>query len=633
MNSGSESPVERDQREQSLVGGSRDYAIYMLDPGGHVLSWNAGAQRCKGYAADEIIRRHFSQFFTEEDRAAGLPAQALATALSDGKFESECWRVRKDGSRFRANVVLAPIHDQAGALVGFAKITRDVSDRREAEHALRESEQRFRILINGISDYAVYMLSPGGEVTNWNLGAERIKGFSADEVVGSHFSRFYTPEDRENGMPAASLAIAASEGRFETEGWRMRKDGTRFWANVVIDAIRDEEGELVGFAKITRDVTEKREASEALARANAALFHSQKMQAIGQLTGGVAHDFNNLLSVLSSGLDVLSMSQGRADPQLVEMMRRAVQRGANLTQQLLSFARKQPLKAENHDINSLLEGFESVLRRAVDDSILFAIELEAGVGTVSLDSQRFEAAVLNLVVNSRDAMPQGGRLLLKTRIAELADQEVGSLPAGRYAQLLVVDTGQGMPPEVLQRAIEPFFTTKEIGRGTGLGLSQVHGFITQSGGDMVINSEPGQGTRVGIYLPVVESREAEPARGARAERVLVVEDEPELLALAASLFRSIGYEVMTASNGADAKLIIERDADAVDIVFSDVVMPNVSGVQLAGWLRDNHPRIKVVLTSGYAQPALLSDYRSIEEFAFVDKPYRLADLARALRTL
>src|SRR5207342_2472420 len=297
-----------DERVRILVAGIRDFAIYLLASTGHVASWNAGAERFKGYSASEIIGHHYSEFFTPEDREAGLPEKALRTALAEGKFESEGWRVRKDGTRFWASVVIDRIHDERGEVIGFAKITRDVTDRRKTEEALRESEQRFRMLVNGISDYAIYMLSPTGTVTNWNLGAQRIKGYQADEVVGSHFSRFYCPEDQAAGMPARSLAIAAGEGRFETEGWRMRKDGTRFWASVVIDAIRDADGMLVGFAKITRDVTEKREAAEALQRANSALFQSQKLQAIGQLTGGVAHDFNNLLSVLSSGLDVMAMS-------------------------------------------------------------------------------------------------------------------------------------------------------------------------------------------------------------------------------------------------------------------------------------------------------------------------------------
>jgi PAS domain S-box-containing protein len=621
-----------DQRLQLLVAGIRDYAIYLLDPEGRVASWNAGAERFKGYTTDEILGEHFSRFYSDEDRAAGLPEAALATALAEGKFESEGWSVRKDGTRLWASVVIDRLEDEHGKLLGFAKITRDVTERREAQEKLRESEQVFTMLVNSISDYAIYMLSPHGEVTNWNLGAERIKGYRAEEIVGSHFSRFYTPEDQAEGKPSRALAIAAAEGRYDSEGWRVRKDGSRFWANVVIDAIHDDEGRLVGFAKITRDVTEKREAAEALKRANAALFQSQKMQAIGQLTGGIAHDFNNLLSVISSGIDVLGMTGGRPDPSLVDTMRRAVQRGSNLTQQLLAFARKQPLKPQNCDVNALLNGFESVLRRAVSTNIAFTIELDADMGTVSLDPQRFEAAILNLVVNARDAMPHGGKLLLKTGMVELREHEVGTLPPGRYAQVLVVDNGEGMDADTLQRAVEPFFTTKDVGRGTGLGLSQVHGFITQSGGDVVINSTPGEGTLVGIYLPLVDLPARSAPRTLASERVLVVEDEPELLALASSLFRSIGYDVLTASNGADAQLIIERDPAAVDILFTDVVMPGMSGVQLAQWLKETHPRIRVVLTSGYPQLELASDYERIAEYVFVDKPYRLPDLARALRT-
>jgi CheY-like chemotaxis protein len=327
------------------------------------------------------------------------------------------------------------------------------------------------------------------------------------------------------------------------------------------------------------------------------------------------------------------MSDGRADKQLIETMRRAVQRGSGLTGQLLDFARKQPLKPDPCNINKLVSGFEAVLRRAVDSGIAFAIELEPGMGTVSIDPQRFEAAVLNLVVNARDAMPNGGKLLLKTGVVELGEGEVGALPAGRYARLLVVDNGQGMDAETLRRAVEPFFTTKDVGRGTGLGLSQVHGFITQSGGDVTLNSKPGEGSVVGIYLPLIDVPARESSRVSPMERVLVVEDEPELLTLAASLFRSIGYEVLTASNGGDARLIIERDPSAVDILFSDVVMPGVSGVQLAQWVGEAHPRIKVVLTSGFPKAALAAEHERVEAFPFVGKPYRLSDLARAMRSL
>jgi PAS domain S-box-containing protein len=267
--------ISGDRSFQLLVAGVRDYAIFMLDPEGLIKTWNAGAQRFKGYAASEIIGQHFSRFYTENDRSASRPALALRTALDEGKFEDEGWRVRKDGSRFWASVVIDPIRDDAGKLIGFAKITRDITDRKAAQEALRESEERFRLLVQGVTDCAIYMLSPAGEITNWNSGAERIKGYTRGEILGKHFSQFYTKEDRASGMPDETLAVATAEGRFEREGWRVRKDGSRFWAHVVVDAIHDDAGTLVGFAKVTRDVTERKHAAETLERANAALFQSQ----------------------------------------------------------------------------------------------------------------------------------------------------------------------------------------------------------------------------------------------------------------------------------------------------------------------------------------------------------------------
>ncbi len=501
------------------------------------------------------------------------------------------------------------------------------------------AEQRLHFLVAGIRDYAIYLLDPSGLVSSWNAGAERFKGYTADEIIGRNFSCFFTPEDRASGLPQLALETALSEGKFESEGWRLRKDGARFWASVVIDVIHDDHGGLVGFAKITRDITERRDAlialresQDALQQANWALFQSQKMQAIGQLTGGIAHDFNNLLAVLSSGLDVLTLApEGVANPHLMETMRRAVSRGSTLTQQLLAFARKQPLKPENFNVNAMVAGFESVLRRAVPSTIEFSVDLGADAGTVSVDAQRFEAALLNLVVNARDAMGGTGVLLVRTGSVELGEQGVGALPAGNYARISVVDSGHGMAPDVLARAFEPFFTTKDIGRGTGLGLSQVYGFISQSGGDVQLESEPGQGTSVVILLPLVSGEPAEITDSEGVEKVLIVEDEPELLSLAASLFRSIGYDVLTASNGLDAARVLDRDSD-IDILFSDVIMPHMTGIELARWASEHHPHVKIVLTSGYAMPALSEEHGELSRYAFVNKPYRLAELAKALRS-
>ncbi|WP_229483700.1 hybrid sensor histidine kinase/response regulator [Massilia horti] len=620
-----------EQRFAYLIAGIRDYAIYMLDPNGYVSSWNAGAQRFKGYTAEEIVGQHFSRFYTEEERAAGEPARALSIAQAEGKYEAEGWRVRKDGTRFWANVVIDPIYDNRGELVGFAKVTRDVTESKKALDALRDSEQRFRLLVQGVTDYAIYMLSPEGLITNWNVGAERIKGYSYDEIIGQHFSRFYTDEDRAVGTPEHALQTAARVGRYESEGWRVRKDGTRFWAHVVVDAVRSEAGELVGFAKITRDLTEKKAAEEALAEANRALFQSQKMESIGQLTGGIAHDINNLLSVLASGLEVLTLRRkDSGDAKTFESMRRAIDRGATLTQQLLAFARQQPLRAEARNINRLISGFESVLRRAGNASIEFALDLDPHLHSAVLDSARFESALLNLVVNARDAMPLGGRLTVSTRNVTLAEREVGTLAAGTYAKVTVSDTGTGMPADVASRAFEPFFTTKEVGKGTGLGLSQVYGFIKQSGGEIVIDSVLGEGTAMSIYLPAVEQGGTAAPVNVN-ERVLIVEDEPDLIDVAASLFINMGYEVTTAASAQDAIKTLANQQ--IDILFTDVIMPDeMNGIELAAFTREHYPAVKVILASGYPLPALKMKHADLHDFAFVNKPYRLADLARALRT-
>ncbi|MBV8167713.1 MAG: PAS domain S-box protein, partial [Alphaproteobacteria bacterium] len=435
-----------EERNRLLVENVVDYAIFMLDPQGVVTNWNRGAQRIKGYRTDEIVGRHFSVFYTEADRAAGVPQRALETAAREGKFEVEAQRVRKDGSLFWANVVIDPIHDADGRLVGYAKVTRDITERVKAQAALRESEQRFRLLVNGVVDYALFMLDAHGVVTNWNPGAARIKGWRADEIVGRHFSVFYTPEDRAAGMPERALEIAAREGRFETEALRVRKDGTQFWANVVIDALRDDAGRVIGFAKITRDVTERVTAAQALEDARARLAQAQKMEAVGQLTGGIAHDFNNLLTAILGSISLALDDSVPVDPQLRPLLLtavRACERGAELTRSMLAFSRRQVLSPAVIDLNKTVGGMSELLRRTLGEAIGVQTVLAGGLWRANLDPNQLESAVLNLALNARDAMPGGGKLTIETANVYLdedyaAQQE--EVTAGQYVLVAVTDT-------------------------------------------------------------------------------------------------------------------------------------------------------------------------------------------------
>jgi PAS domain S-box-containing protein len=632
------------ERFHVLVNAVTDYAIYMLDPNGIIASWNSGAQRFKGYIESEIIGEHFSRFYTDEDRAADLPRRVLETAAREGKFEAEGWRVRKDGTQFWAHVVVDPIRDHDGNLLGFAKITRDLTERRKAEEALRESEQRFRLLVQGVTDYAIYMLDPEGYVSNWNAGAQRIKGYSENEIIGQHFSRFYTEEDLATGLPRRALETARREGRFEAEGWRVRKDGTRFWASVVIDPIHDDQKKLIGFAKITRDITERRDAQLALQEAQAALFQSQKMETIGQLTGGIAHDFNNLLTIIVNNLDFLTRNvTAPRETRLIESAQRAAERGAKLTQQLLAFSRRQPLQPTPVNPNTLIEDFETVLRRACGEIVRLKLSLPSRISTINVDAAQFEAALLNLVVNARDAMPEGGELAIAIGETEVGESraEAWSIPAGPYVVITVGDTGTGMTPEIAARVFEPFFTTKEIGKGTGLGLSQVYGFITQSGGHIEVDSTPGEGTKITMLLPAHgDGNEAgdedspetvQPSRDS-AGTVLIVEDEPAVLDVATEIFESLGYDVLTAHDAPSAIEVLERDV-SIDVLFSDVIMPNgMNGVELSRKAREMRPTIKVLLASGYPMSALPSEGLG-EGISFISKPYRWTELADRLRAL
>jgi PAS domain S-box-containing protein len=633
-------PVQRfeatssdDGRYRMLIEAVTDYAIYMLDVDGIVSSWNPGARRFKGYEASEIVGEHFSRFYTEADRASGLPQRALDTAAREGKFESEGWRVRKDGSQFWAYVVIDPIKNASGQVVGYAKITRDLTERRLAEEQLRQSEEQFKLLVQSVTDYAIYMLTPEGLVSSWNAGAQRIKGYRAEEIIGEHFSRFYTEPDRRAGAPQLALEMAVQDGRFEKEGWRIRKDGSKFIANVVIDPIHADDGTLLGFAKITRDITERRKSERELQETREALFQSQKMDAIGQLTGGVAHDFNNLLMAVLGSLELLR-KRLPDDPKtirLVDNAMHAAQRGAGLTQRMLAFARRQELNPVALDVANLVREMTDLLHSSLGATAQIRMEFASGLNKILADPNQLELAILNLAVNARDAMPKGGVIVISAKEETIAGAT--DLKDGRYVCLAVTDNGVGMDEATRRRALEPFFTTKGIGKGTGLGLSMVHGMIQQSGGKFVLRSSKGEGTTAELWLPVaagpdhVQTEAApKPLNGMEGPlRILAVDDDALVLLNTAAMLEDLGHTVLEATSARSALEIIRRE-DNIDLVITDQAMPHMTGSDLAAAIRMEKPDLPIILATGFAELPPGAD----EGLPKLSKPFLQHQLADAI---
>jgi PAS domain S-box-containing protein len=624
---------ESERRFRLLVEGVTDYAIYMIDPSGIVVNWNAGAERLKGYKAPEIVGEHFSRFYSREDRAAGLPARVLDIAAREGRYEAEGWRIRKDGSRFWALVVLDAIRGPDGALIGYGKITRDISERRAAQDALRESERQFRLLVEGVMDYALYMLDPNGVVTSWNGGAARIKGYTANEIIGQHFSRFYTEEDRATGRPSFALQTALKDGRFASEGWRMRKDGSLFWASVVIHPIRDEKGNLLGYAKITRDITERRDAQTALQEAQAQRNQAQKMEALGHLTGGVAHDFNNLLMIVSGQNQTLKRlvgdnPKGNRAAEAVEM---AVSRGASLTRQLLTFSRRQTLTPQVIDIPHHIEKFKTMLMGTMGGLHIVA-SIPPGIWPTKVDPNELGLSLLNLTINARDAMPNGGTITISAENATLKSEDTAAGIAGEFVALTIADTGTGIAPDVLPKIFDPFFTTKGAEKGSGLGLSQVHGFSHQSGGTVTITSRLGEGTQITLYLPRAANMPSEDAVSPGSENsgsgaVLLVEDNAEVAEVTCGMLQTLGYEVHVVTDASAGLAVIGQRR--FRFVISDIVMAGeMDGAGLARALRNSYPDLPVIRVTGYSNSALADG-----EFPLMRKPYDLAELGRTIRSV
>jgi two-component system cell cycle sensor histidine kinase/response regulator CckA len=542
------------------------------------------------------------------------------------------------------------------------------------EQAIRQSEERFRLVVDSLQDYAVFMMDPEGRVSSWNRGAERIGGWKQQEVIGELFGKFYVPEDREKGLPALALREAATESRYEEEGWRIRKDGSRFWANLVVTALMDDNGALVGFSAIIRDLTERKRAEEELTRLNAQLeerfaekaaelgqtigereklqaqlLQAQKMDGIGTLAGGIAHDMNNILNVISGYASLILQNPGNTEKveKGLEVIKETVDRGASLVRQLLASARRSELKFEQIQVNDVLEKLHGLLKQTFPKTVEVRLELDPALPSVIADSNLLHQAVLNLCLNARDAMPGGGTLQLITRrVAGAALRRIfQDASAKQYTCIAVKDTGVGMNAAIQSRIFEPFFTTKQQGEGTGLGLSVVYGIVTNHQGFIDVESEPDQGTTFRICLPIPKSREtaievteqAPVKDGTRpfgkGETILFAEDEARQLSLMQNFLQGKGYRILPAKDGAEAVEIFQCKKDEIGLVILDLGLPKLNGWEVFRKIKEIDPAVKAIFATGFMTPQIESQLALEEASTVIMKPYQLHEILEKISSV
>ena len=643
-----------------MVEAVEDYAIYLLDPDGIVVNWNSGASRIKGYESSEIVGRHFSEFFTLEDRAQGKPENALLVARSVGKFSEEGWRVRKDGTKFWASTLLTCIFEN-GKLFGYAKVTHDLTEQKRTEQVLLDfqSELEKRVAARTVALEAAcdelrrtrlrnetIVNSISAVIWRWDLSSHTYQavpswheyvGLDETEVQGFDWVNAVHPDDRDAVDKEFREALENGD-RFETKYRILRKKGEYRHISVHGTPMVNENGSVEEWVGICVDITDQKNLEEQLR-------HSQKIEAVGKLAGGIAHDFNNLLTVILSYGELLISSPAlhESERRMIGAMVESGERAADLTKQLLTFSRRSLVELKPIDVNAIVAEIESMLRRVIGEDIILQTIADPNIGLVYADAGQLGQVLMNLAVNSRDAMPAGGMLTIETKNVVLDDRYVNThveVERGQYVLLTISDTGFGMSPEVRSRVFEPFFTTKDIGEGTGLGLSVVHGIVKQFSGKIGAYSEVGLGTVFKIYLPVIN--DIQPAiekvstpknRRIGSETVLVVDDDQAVGEIAESSLKADGYTVLRANSGKEALQILESHSGVIDLLITDVVMPSMNGRDLAEIMLKKYPQLSILYLSGYTDDAVVRHGLLRAEVNFLQKPFTPLGLAKRVQDI
>lgn len=615
--------LQRRKHFDELVGAVEDYAIFMMTRKGVILDWNSGAELLKGYKPAEIVGKVFSIFYSKEENEAKIPEEELEVAATHGKFATEGWRLRKDGSRFWASVTISAIKSPSGEVAGFLKITRDLTERQESLEALRQSEERFRLLIECVSEYAILMLDPAGKVVSWNTGAKRIKGYEAEEIIGQHFSRFYTAESIADGVPERLLRQAMESGSAEDEGWRVKKNGDVFWASVLITSVTDDHGQHRGYVKITRDLTERKRTQQL----------AQASERKDTFLATLAHELRNPLAPMAPGVEVILKAPhdtGRV-MQIASMMRRQIGQMSRLIEDLVDVSRmttgKITLRRTTASLTDVLETAMEAARPFIESKgHRFTLRLPPDLVEIDVDQPRLTQAVTNLLINAAKYTPARGQVEL-----------IATCTGGKILEITVRDNGIGIRADRLE-SIFDMFNQGDAGasEGLGVGLTLVRTIVELHGGNIVARSAgEGAGSEFTLCLPVVVSSvhgvATEPVQPLPLQRcrVLIADDSKTSADTLALFFEAEGFEAAAAYDGQQAVEIASRLKP--DLVCLDIGMPVMDGIEAGIEIRKLLPGALIVAITGWGKE---EDRRKTREAGFdlhLVKPVEIGKLVDAVR--